>query len=184
MTAVEPSPSTLPAPPPPSHRPIVQPLAPQRYRVQFTIGQETQEKLRRLQALLRREIPDGDLAVIFDGALTLMIEKVEKAKLGATSRPKPQHPIRPRTDRRAGTRSRHTPNAVKRATWQRDGGRCAFVSADGHRCGEAAYLDFHHVVAYAKRGPSTIANISLRCRRHNQYEADLVFGPRERERYL
>jgi len=36
---------------------------------------------------------------------------------------------------------------------------------------------FHHVDACAKQGPATIANISLRCRRHNQYEAELVFGP-------
>jgi hypothetical protein len=26
-------------------------------------------------------------------------------------------------------------------------------------------------------GPATVANISLRCRRHNAYEAELVFGP-------
>jgi hypothetical protein len=26
-------------------------------------------------------------------------------------------------------------------------------------------------------GPPTVANISLRCWRHNQYEAELVFGP-------
>jgi hypothetical protein len=25
--------------------------------------------------------------------------------------------------------------------------------------------------------PATVENISLRCRRHNQYEAELVFGP-------
>src|SRR5262245_1348730 len=37
----------------PAPRPVVEPLAPQRYRVQFTIGQETQEKLKRLQSLLR-----------------------------------------------------------------------------------------------------------------------------------
>ena len=36
---------------------------------------------------------------------------------------------------------------------------------------------FHHIQPYAKRGPATLANISLRCRRHNQYEAELVFGP-------
>jgi hypothetical protein len=55
-TVIAPSPSALPATP----RPIVQAWAPERYRVQFTIGQETHEKLRRLPALLRREIPDGD----------------------------------------------------------------------------------------------------------------------------
>ncbi len=53
--AIAPAPSAQPATP----RPIVQAWAPERYRVQFTIGPETHEKLRRLQALLRREIPDG-----------------------------------------------------------------------------------------------------------------------------
>ena len=28
------------------------------------------------------------------------------------------------------------------------------------------------------QGPATVNNISLRCRRHNQYEAELVFGSR------
>jgi len=41
-----------------------------------------------------------------------------------------------------------------------------------------AYLELHHVLAYAKRGGATAANIAIRCRRHNQYEAELVFGPR------
>jgi hypothetical protein len=41
----------------PIPRPVVAALSPERYRVQFTIGADTEEKLRRLQALLRREIP-------------------------------------------------------------------------------------------------------------------------------
>ena len=73
-TPITPSPSTLPATP----RPIVQAWAPERYRVQFSIGPETHEKLRRVQALLRREIPDGDPGAIFDRALTVLLEKVEK----------------------------------------------------------------------------------------------------------
>ncbi len=27
------------------------------------------------------------------------------------------------------------------------------------------------------QGPATVANISLRCWRHNHYEAELIFGP-------
>jgi hypothetical protein len=60
---------------------------------------------------------------------------------------------------------------------RRDGGQCAFVSGDGHRCTERTFLEFHHILPYAKGGPATVENISLRCRRHNQYEAELVFGP-------
>ena len=40
------------------------------------------------------------------------------------------------------------------------------------------FLEFHHIVPYALGGKATLENISLRCRRHNQYEAELVFGPR------
>jgi hypothetical protein len=76
-----------PAPPPSTHRPIVRASAPQRYRVQFTIDQASHDKLRRVQALLRREIPNGDTGVIFVRALDLFVETVEKAKLGAPARP-------------------------------------------------------------------------------------------------
>ena len=46
-----------------------------------------------------------------------------------------------------------------------------------YRCSERTYLEFHHVDSYARHGPATVENISLRCWRHNHYEAELVFGP-------
>ena len=64
---------------------------------------------------------------------------------------------------------------MKRAVWQRDEGRCAFVGRIG-RCRETAFLEFHHVAPYAAGGVGTADNIQLRCRAHNQYEADLFFG--------
>jgi hypothetical protein len=172
----------------PRRRPIVKPLAPERYRVQFTIGQKTHDKLCRVQALLRREVPTGDPGVIFERALDLLLEKVEKEKLGATPRRGQRTPqarsgrrayenrIRPGTDNSPG-RSRHIPNAVKRTVWRRDAGQCAFVSDAGRRCAERSFLELHHIQPYALDGPATAGNISLRCRRHNQYEAELVFGP-------
>ena len=120
-------------------------------------------------------------------ALALLLEKVEKAKFAATS--KPRRPIRPGTDtaripdeaRTPVTRSRDIPNGVQRGAWRRDGGQCGFVSVEGVRCKERSYLEFHHIQAFARGGPATVDNIGLRCRRHNQYEAELVFGPRPRE---
>jgi len=163
----------------PAPRPIVQPTAPERYRVQFTIGQQTHDKLRRVQALLRREIPYGDPAAIFDRSLTLLLETVEKTKLGAAKRPLPRMPIRPGTDRsvrKPGARSRDVPRAVKRTVWRRDAGQCAYMAPSGMRCTERAFLEFHHVQPHAKQGPATVANISLRCWRHNHYEGELIFG--------
>jgi hypothetical protein len=140
--------------------------------VQFTVGKDTHDKLRRLQALLRREIPSGDPGAIFDRAITLLLDKVEKAKIGAAAKPRP---IRPGTDR---SKSRHVPNQSKRVAWRREGGQCGFVAPNGRRCTELAFIEFHHVEAHALGGPPTPENISLRCWRHNQYEAERVFGPR------
>ena len=165
----------------PAPRPNVQPTAPERYRVQFTIGEQTHEKLRRLQTLLRREVPDGDPGVIFDRAITLLLENVERKKLGAAAKPRPPASIRPRTDkRRPGLPSPYVPAAVKRAAWKTDGGQCGYVAPSGRRCTERTFLEFHHVQARAKQGPATVGNIRLRCWRHNQYEAELVFGPGRR----
>jgi hypothetical protein len=164
-----------------ARRPAVQVTAPERYRVQFTIGPESHGRLRRLQDLLRREIPSGDLGEIFERAAVLLLEQVEKKKLAAGTRPRRKQPIRPGTDGALRTpivRSRHIPNDVKRGVWRRDAGQCAYVAAGGRRCEERAFLELHHLLPYGKHGPATVANIALRRRRHNQYEAEPVFGPR------
>jgi hypothetical protein len=150
-------------------RPVFVPLSPGRYSVRFTMTAPTHDKLRRAQELLRREVPDGNPDSIIDRALTLLLEDVARRKLAVTSMA--------RTSQRVGTRSRHIPAQVRRAVWLREGGRCAFVSALGRRCNERAYLEFHHREPYAIGGEATVANISLRCRAHNVYEAKLAFGP-------
>jgi 5-methylcytosine-specific restriction endonuclease McrA len=164
----------------PTPRPIIETTSPDRYRVQFTLGKEGHDQLRRLQDLLRREIPTGDPGVIVERALALLLENVEKAKFAATGKPKRPRPIRPEADSTTPTLSRDIPNHVQRGVWARDGGRCGYVGRNGQRCAERTFLEFHHVVPYALGGLATMENISLRCRRHNQYEGELVFGPRGR----
>jgi hypothetical protein len=61
--------------------------------------------------------------------------------------------------------------------WERDGGRCAFVGKRG-RCTATAPLEFHHIDPRAAGGPPTVANLQLRCRTHNQYQAQQDF-PKE-----
>jgi len=185
-------------------RPVVQPLSPERYRVQFTMGQESYDVLRRLQTLLRRDFPDGDAGAIIERALRVLHERVEAARFGkapkretiagAAGTTAPTSPggsgagmapgtapyanrIRPGAD---PGRSRHIPKGVKRAVWFRDRGQCAFVSPSGVRCAEQEFVELHHIQPYALNGPATVANIALRCRRHNAYEAEVVFGARER----
>jgi len=160
--------TTMIRPNPDDHRPAVQPLSPGRYRVQFTVGEETKEKLRRVQDLLRREIPDGDLGAIFDRSLTLLLADAEKKAFAATTRPRSSgRPVKPG--------SRTIPARVKRSVWRRDGGQCAFVGRKG-RCAQRSFLEFHHVDPHAHGGEATVDNISLRCRVHNVYESELLFG--------
>ena len=147
---------------------MVGPLSPDRYRVPFTVSKHTHDKLRHVQDLLCRKIPDGDPAVIFDRALDLLVNHVAKKKPAATKNPRP-----PR-----GTKdgSRDIPPRVKRAVWKRDGGQCAFEGRRG-RCSQRRFLEWHHVRPHGHEGAATVANISLRCRAHNVYESDITFGP-------
>jgi hypothetical protein len=151
-------------------RPVVAPLAAERYKVQFTVGRETYDRLRRAQDLMRHAVPNGDPAVVFDRALTLLLTELEKAKVGSTGRPGPR--------RASAAGSRHIPAEVKRAVWRRDGGRCTFEGSRG-RCAETGFREFHHVRPFAVGGAAKEANIELRCAAHNQYEADLFFGTGE-----
>jgi hypothetical protein len=168
ILTTEPPPSAAVQSAPPPHRPVLEPLTPERYRLQFTVGKATHDTLRRLQNLLAREIPDGDPAMIVDRALTLLLKDVEKKKLGAVAKPRASRPVKPR--------SRHVPAHIRREVNRRDGGRCAFLAKDGRRCTETRSLEWHHVKPYAPDGEMSVANISLRCRAHNVYEAELIFG--------
>ena len=147
----------------------VKALAPERYKVQFTVSRETHDRLREAQDLLRHRIPDGDIAAIFDRAMTVLLAELRKGKHGAVERP--------RTPSASGA-GRHVPAAVKRAVWERDQGRCAFVGAVG-RCTERGFLEYHHRVPYADGGTTIPDNLELRCRAHNAYESERWFGPRE-----
>jgi hypothetical protein len=76
--------------------------------------------------------------------------------------------------------SRYMPNRVTRAVWWRDRAQCAFVSAGGLRCTERAFLELHHIHPYALGGAATADNIALRCRSHNRYKSELIFGTQGR----
>jgi hypothetical protein len=143
------------------------PDAPDLVTLRVRVRRETLDKLRRAQDLLRHVIPTGDAGEVIDRALTELIRGAERKKMAKVKHPRPARPV--------SRRSRYIPAAVRRAVSERDGGRCAFVGTQG-RCNETGFLEFHHVNPFAMDGAATVDNIELRCRAHNQYEADLIFG--------
>jgi hypothetical protein len=153
----------------PKPQPRVTPLAPERFALQVTIGKATHDKLRQAQELLRHALPSGDLEQVLDRALDALITKLEKRKFGATDRPR-QRP------QRTSTSKRHIPVHVRRAVRERDQGQCTFVNDTGHRCSARKLLELDHIDPVARGGAATVENIRLRCRAHNQFEADCMFG--------
>ena len=147
-------------------RPI--PLAPRRYKLQVTIGQQTRDKLDELQALLSHQIPDGDPAKILDRALDALLVQARKKKAALTDKP--------RTTSKKKNQNRAIPARVRREVFERDQSQCTFIDATGGRCGCRWQVEFHHIVPYARGGTHDADNITLRCRAHNQYEAELAYG--------
>ena len=156
----------------PVPRAAIRPLAPEQYLVKFTASRSTHEKLREAQALLRHQVPSGDVGEIFDRALTLLLAGLRKARHAAT--------LRSRSANRTSNTGRHVAAAVKREVWARDGGQCAFVGAAG-RCSERGFLEYHHVIPFADGGATDAGNLQLRCRAHNAFEAARWSGPGEED---
>jgi 5-methylcytosine-specific restriction endonuclease McrA len=154
-----------------------EPLAPDRFRIQFTATAAFCERLDRLRDLVRDSVPDGGLFAVFDRAVRELLDKLESRKYGQTTRP------RARGEARVADGSRRVPSDVRRAVFARDEGRCRFVGPSGARCPARRRLEFHHVEPYARGGAATLANIQLMCRPHNAHLAERDFGAAHMERF-
>jgi len=147
--------------------PQLAPLSETRHKVQFTASDELRKKLERAQDLMRHANADGDLAVVVERAVDLLLEKLEKQRLGKTPRP--------RASREQSDTSRVS-RATRRAVFERDGERCTFTDAEGHRCPATTWLELDHVAPRARGGTSEAGNLRVRCRAHNALYAEQTFG--------
>jgi hypothetical protein len=169
-SAVELAPGPVAVHPPlPTSRPKVTPLASERFALQVTISKISHDKLRRAQELLSHVLPSGDLEQVLDRALDALIKQLEKHKFGATPKPR-------QSRQRPTANGRQIPMHVKRAVWERDQGQCTFVGDTGHRCGARKFVEYDHVDPVARGGQATVECIRLRCRSHNQLEAEQALG--------
>lgn len=163
---------SLLASPKASTRPaVIEPLSPARYKVQFTASQELRDMLERLTALMRSEVPDGDLATIVERAVSEKLQRLEARRFGTTSAPR-----KTLADTATTPGSRHVPAALRRAVYERDESRCRFVDEKGRRCTERHRLEFHHHFPFGKGGDLGLANIRLLCEQHNRYLAEVDYG--------
>jgi hypothetical protein len=88
----------------------------------------------------------------------------------------------PPPHRRTGPREAISAS-VRRAVWERDGGRCTWPIDGGGRCGSTHRLELDHVVPWARFSAPTVNNLRVVCRTHNALAARQTFGARCMERY-
>ena len=144
----------------------VEPLSEESFFLQATIRRTTHENMLYCQDQLGHRVARNDVPELLDRAFLALRRELDKARLGAG---------RPRRGR-GSSDPRYIPLEVKWAVWGRDGGRCTFVGENGQRCPACSDLDFDHIIPVARGGKSTVDNVRVLCRAHNQYEAERTFG--------
>jgi len=164
---------------PVTHVPVVEPLSLSRYKIQFTAGQELHDDLERLRALLRSEVPDGDLAAIVGRAVRELRNRLEARRFGLTHAPRKALA----TTSTAPT-SRQAPAAIRRAVYQRDASQCRFVDEQGRRCPERHQVEYHHGHPFGLGGDHDVENVRLMCPAHNRYLAEIDYGKEAISRHI
>ncbi len=177
------SPVEGPAAGPPWRRARLTPVGPGVSELVVLLGEEACAQLEASRDLLGHAVPSGDLAEVLERAIALQYAHLRRRRCGASSRSgagagKGARAVESSNDAAPSVPRdpRHVPNAVRREVWERDGGQCTFVDADGRRCEERFRVELDHVVPVARGGCSTVENLRLLCRAHNQLAAERAFG--------
>jgi hypothetical protein len=181
----------------------LEPLSAVSYRLQLNTSHELKQKLELARDLMSHSNPSGDLAVVVERALELLIAKLQARRFGVTTRspsndqersvpeealhferskseepagPGIPEPKRELTEKQRSARP-HIPRQVRREVLARDGLQCTFTAPDGQRCSARAFLELDHEYAWARGGPNTPDNLRVLCARHNALHAEQCFGP-------
>jgi len=168
-----------------------------RVKIEFSAKESVAQKIERTKQLLRHKYPQGKLEDIFDELLNLFlakkdparkIERLEKKTLASQVKQEDNSEVHPkmaanRNEEPAPTnnnlrkiKTRYIPENIKLQVWQRDEGQCSFMSPDGRRCQERGGLELDHIFPWSLGGDSSLENLRLLCRPHNNWRNRLNDG--------
>lgn len=165
LDAAGPTPSLGAAPSTATAR--VVPLSADGYLVQLTMSKDGWDTLNRAKDLMGHRVPSGDSVAVIEAALKLLVAKLEKERLGKTTRPRSK--ARP-------SKAGHIAQSTRREVFARDGEQCTFVDAHGRRCKCRRRLELDHIVPRALGGTDEASNLRVVCRTHNRHYAEEIFG--------
>jgi HNH endonuclease len=151
----------------------IEPLDAECVRLHMTVSRGFLAKLDAVKGALSHSRPGANAEAAIEVCMDLLLADRAKRK-GLVE--KPRATARPVT-------SGAIPAAVKRDAWRRAGGRCEWPLDAGGVCGSTLRLELDHVVPRARGGPSTIDNVRVLCRVHNQLAARNAFGDAWMDRF-
>ena len=156
-----------------------------RYRVQFDASSALKAKIELARALSSHSNPKGDLETLFERALDLYVEQLQKKRFGKTERPRKRPEPKAARGRRIELRKRaHLSHETRREVVSKNGLRCAFVGPTGQRCDEQSFLQFHHGAPWARTRDDRPENLHLFCAAHNRLMAERDFGEKHIEQRI
>ena len=167
---VEPGATAASLVPKPARRDAAEPLTADLSRPHITVSRRFLEKLQAARAALSHSRPSLRAEDILEAGLDLVLKRDAKRK-GLVQKPRKENPRKENTPAES-----HIPAAVKRQVWTRDGGRCQWPLESGGVCGSTLRVECDHRVALASGGASTVDNLRLLCRFHNDLAARRAFG--------
>jgi hypothetical protein len=135
--------------------------------VHVTVSRRFLKKLEAARDSLSHSHPGAGIEEILEAGLDLLLDRDAKRKALVT---KPRSSPRPSSD------PDHIPAHVRRAVWERDGGRCQWKLGSGGICGSTRRVELDHRIPRARGGPPTVDNLRCLCRAHNLLAAREVFG--------
>ncbi len=143
------------------------PLTAELNRLHVTVSRRFLEKLDAARDALSHSHPNAGIEEILEVGLDLLLDRHEKRK-GLVKNPRAVPPPSSDPD--------HVPAHIRRAVWERDGGRCRHPLASGGVCGSTVRVEVHHHTSRHRGGPPTVENLTTLCRFHHDRETRREFG--------
>jgi hypothetical protein len=161
---------------------LVKHLSEKHVQVSWTLEKILLEKLDYLKSLISHEYPLVTANDLMGLMLTETIKNVEKKK-GVYQKPSRtkaidfiENPNSLKTYKSSkyfiSNNSRYISRIVKRYALAKANNRCEHVNSDGTRCPSTYQLQFDHIISFSKGGSSTLENIQMLCRVHNDFKSN------------
>ncbi|MBS1958633.1 MAG: HNH endonuclease [Bdellovibrionales bacterium] len=172
-------------------------LSPDLVEIMFVANSALMSKLARAREVLSHSLVEGTYAELFETLVDTFLEhKDPMVKMGETSaKPKafkipPAEKSGPVSAEKStvegqssdggawGSKySRYIPIKVRRQVWRRDRGSCTYQDPNtGQKCGSRFKVELDHIEPHGLGGKNSIENLRLRCRTHNLFYAQKVYG--------